>query len=629
MSTGRVFLEDLRSGAVKLADGAMGTMLLAAGITPETSFDFVNITQPEQVGRVHRSYLEAGVDILETNTFGANRAKLAAFRLQDKVAEINQAGVEIARKEIAFSGRDILLAGSVGPLGVNLAPFGRLSAGEAHDIYFEQIKTLVDAGVDLLWIETQVDLYEAREAVRAAKAAGDLPVLVSMTFARDQRTPFGNTPEQVAAELILTGADCIGANCSAGPAQLLEILGRMRAVEPAALMVLAPNAGWPEMSGGRMMYHATPEYFAGYASAFRRAGAQVIGGCCGTTPAHIRAMRDALDRDQSEDSTESFAWVQILNERVEQPEEPRTRLAQKLGAGEFVISVEMDPPRGYSAHKLLTGAHMLAEAGADVINVADSPLARMRMSPWAACRLIEEQVHVETVLHFPTRGRNLLRIQGDLLATHALGLRNLFVVMGDPTAIGDVPDAQDGYDVVPSGLIRLIKQQFNNGLDYSGAYLDGRTSFFAGTALNPGAFDLAREVRTLHRKIEAGADFALTQPVFDPDIFTRFREAYQQAYGTLTLPILAGVLPLYSRRHAEYLDQEVPGIQIPDAVKQRISEAGETSPQAGVDLSLDLIALLRNQVQGLYLMPPFHRYDLVAEIVERVRHTGAGSGDSR
>jgi len=619
VTKGKRFIEELHAGEVKLADGAVGTMLLAAGIAPDTGFDRANLEQPELVASVHADYLEAGADFIETNTFGANRTKLAAFQLQDRAAEINRAGVEVAQKAITESGRDVLLAGSVGPLGVHIAPYGRLSARQAYEIYAEQIEALVDAGVDLLWIETQVDLYEVREAVRAAKAVSDLPVIATMTFARDFRTPFGNPPEQAAAELVNTGADCIGANCSAGPAQLLEILNRMRGSAPEALIAIAPNAGWPEMSGGRTMYHAAPEYFAGYASAFRRAGARVIGGCCGTTPAHIQAIREVLDRDSEEGADSSFAWVQVLPERVEQPGEPKTDLARKLHDGEFVISVEMDPPRGYSTHKLLTGANMLAEAGVDVINVADSPLARLRMSPWAACRLIEEKVQVETVLHFPTRGRNLLRIQGDLLAAHALGIRNLFVVMGDPTAIGDVPDAQDGYDVVPSGLVRLIKKQFNTGMDYAGADLDGRTTFVVGTALNPGAKYLQREAKVLHRKIEAGADFALTQPVFDPELFARFRDAYEQKYGALDLPILAGIMPLYSSRHAGYLDQEVPGIRIPEGAKFVMAEAGEDASRAGIELSLELIDQLRNQVQGLYLMPPFHRYELAAEIVEAMR----------
>jgi methionine synthase / methylenetetrahydrofolate reductase(NADPH) len=444
-------------------------------------------------------------------------------------------------------------------------------------------------------------------------------VIATMTFARDQRTPFGNTPEQVAAELVQAGADSIGANCSAGPSQLLDILERMRAIEPEALYTVAPNAGWPEMAGGRTMYHAAPDYFASYASAYRRAGAQVIGGCCGTTPDHIRAMRHALDEEDNAGGSRGFAWVQVLEESVEHQEQDRSVLSQKMEAGRFVISVEMDPPRGFSAHKLLAGAHLLADAGADVINVADSPLARMRMSPWAASRLVEEQVGVETVLHFPTRGRNLLRIQGDLLATHALGIRNLFVVMGDPTAIGDVPDAQDGYDVVPSALIRLVKKHFNNGTDYAGKEIDGRTSFFVGTALNPGAADTAREIRILNKKIEAGADFALTQPVFEPHVLEEFRAAYTREFGTLQLPILAGVMPLVSLRHAEYLDQEVPGIHIPAEVFHLIREAGESVPDAGVDLAVTLVEQLRPHAQGIYLMPPFHRYDLAARIITAVR----------
>jgi methionine synthase I (cobalamin-dependent)/5,10-methylenetetrahydrofolate reductase len=604
-----------------LADGAMGTMLHERGVGFDACFDELNLTQPGLVREVHRAYLQAGAQIIETNTFGANRYKLAEHGLENRLEEINRAAVELARGEIEASGSEALVAGSIGPLGVRLAPFGRVQPEQAYLAYYEQIAALIEAGVDLLIIETQNDLFEVREAVRAARAVSVLPIVATVTFTRDDRTLLGDTPRHAAQVLVECGADIIGANCSSGPAQLLRILKQMRAAAPEAHFSVMPNAGWPERVSGRIMYPATADYFADYAVAFCQAGASIVGGCCGTTPQHIERMHAALelgiqpcltlDPGPLEQETDAAATVAA----------PPTKLAARLAEDHFVLAVEVDPPRGFSTHKLLAGASLLAEAGADVINVADSPMARMRMSPWAVCQLIQRDVGLETVLHFPTRGRNLLRVQGDLLAAHATGVRNVFVVMGDPTAIGDYPEAMDNYDLVPSGLINLIKQGFNTGVDLSGADIGEATSFFIGCALSLNPSDPEREMRLLQKKINAGADFALTQPLYRPELASEFIAGYEERYGVLTLPILVGVLPLFNERHAAFLHNEVPGIDIPEPVRRRIAGAGQDSAREGVAIAVELLSELRQNVQGAYIMPPFGRYDLAAEILEAVRDT--------
>jgi homocysteine S-methyltransferase len=379
-----------------------------------------------------------------------------------------------------------------------------------------------------------------------------------------------------------------------------------------------PNAGWPERVGGRIMYPANPDYFGDYALAFCDAGARLVGGCCGTTPQHIAAMHQALER-QPQGCGPNAAELYLPAESDEAPaeSEPSSPMAQKLAQGKFVLAVEMDPPRGLSTYKLLAGASLLAEAGVDVINVADSPMARMRMSPWAVCDLIQTDLKVDTTLHFPTRGRNLLRVQGDLLAAHSLGIRNVFVVMGDPTAIGDYPDAMDNYDLVPSGLIKLIKGNFNLGLDHAGVDIGQPTSFFVGCALNLCPPEPEREIKNLRRKVEAGADFILTQPVFDPSGAADLLERYAEQYGALQIPILGGVLPLFSARHAAFLHNEVPGITISDALRARIEAAGEHAPHEGVRIAVELVEQMRAWAQGVYIMPQFGRYDLAADIIER------------
>jgi len=610
------FLEILSSQTI-LADGAMGTMLHSHGVGFDKCFDELNLTSPSAVAEIHRAYIEAGAQLIITNTFGANRFKLTKHGLQDRMVEINTAGVDLAKRVVSASFKDVLVAGDVGPLGVRIAPYGRVKPEEAREAFAEQIRALAEAGVDLIVIETFSDLYELREAIKAAKEVCELPVVASVTFTRDDRTLLGDEPMKVARTLRDAKVDVIGVNCSGGPAQLLRILKQMKQAVPDGKFWVKPNAGWPEQVGGRIMYPADAEYFGDYALSFRESGACIVGGCCGTTPQHIAVMKKALD--SSEYSSVLIQTSEISETSEVSEADPPTQFAQKLGRGGFAISVEMDPPRGLSTHKLLAGASLLAEAGADVINVADSPMARMRMSAWAVCDVVQRKVGVESTLHFPTRGRNLLRVQGDLLAAHALGIRNVFVVMGDPTAIGDYPEAMDNYDLVPSGLIKLIKQGFNTGIDHSGTSIGQPTNFFVGAALNLCPPDLDGEIKNLHRKVNAGADFFLTQPAYQSDDGPRLLEAYESRYGKFDKPVLVGVLPLVSMRHANFLHHEVPGISIPDKIRQRIESAGENGVKAGVEIAVELIEQLKSWAGGVYLMPQFHKFDMVAEIIEAIK----------
>lgn len=609
------FLERLSQRPL-LGDGAMGTLLHQLGVKLGTSYDGLNLSDPDLVASVHRRYLDAGAELIETNTFSANVLKLKEYGLEQSVVAINEAGVEIAKQAIDRAGRDdVYVAGSVGPLGVHLAPLGRLSPKEAHSIFRTQIATLIHAGVDVILLETFTSLAEIQIAIEVSKSVSPkIPVIASMTFTRDDRTLLGETPIMVAQTLAASHADVIGVNCSGGPAQLRRILKRIRQTEPHKHLFVMPNAGWPENINGRLGYPSTPEYLAEYAIAFEGVGACVIGGCCGTTPDHIAAMRQALDDQTVVHEVETIEV--ITPEEAHALEDlPPTKLAQRLSKGEFVVTVEMAPPRGFLPEKVIAAAEMLHQAGATNINVSDSPMARMRMSPWALAYLIQERVGIDTVLHFPTRGRNLLRVQGDLLAAHALGVRNIFVVMGDPTHIGDYPNAFDNHDIVPSGLISLIKHNFNEGTDQAGNTMNERTGFLVGTALNLNRPEVEKEVELLHKKIEAGADFALTQPIYDPRLAERFILAYENQYGALQLPIIVGILPLYTIKHATFLHNEVPGIDIPELVMARI-ESADNQREEGVKIAQELVMDLRDMVNGIYLMPPFAKYHLAADVID-------------
>lgn len=619
------FRQRLKNGPL-LLDGAMGTILHERGIPIDACFDAINFSDPALVADIHRRYIEAGADIIETNSFGANRFKLAQHGLENQVVAINQASVTVARKAIQSSFKDVLLAGAVGPLGVYLAPLGRVKSQDAKAAFLEQIGALTETvedlgvtiGVDLIVLETIPDLTEMELAIEALRSVTpNLPVIGMITFTRDDRTVLGDTPNNVAARMADFDLDAIGVNCSGGPVQVLQILTVFRDRLPNYPLVAAPNAGWPQQQdGGRVLYPATPDYFGGYARAFIGLGVQIIGGCCGTNQDHIAMMRQAIDEPDSKYFPVPRISIRRRSEPLTESADQPSRLSQALHDRQFVVTVEMSPPRGIAAKRLLVGARTLKEAGANFVNVADNPLARMRMSAWAAAHLIQRDIELETILHFPTRGRNLLRIQGDLLAAHALNIRNLFVIMGDPTHIGDYPEAMNNYDIVPTGLVRLIKEQLNMGLDQAGQTIDQPTSFTVGCALNLESQDISKEMRLFRKKIFNGADFVITQPIFDPsaakDIFT----SYVRTTSSEMLPVIAGIQPLYSYANAEFLHYEVPGINIPDHIRERMARA--SNPQnEGVRIACEILEELKSTVQGVYMIPVFGRYDLVADVLDK------------
>jgi homocysteine S-methyltransferase len=623
------------SGEALLADGGMGTALIGSGAPVHAWIEGFNEDDPDRVVSIHRSFVDAGSRLVLTNTFGANRYRLAEHGAADRLEGSNRAAVELAR-----SVGPRFVGGSMGPLGVRLAPYGRVSPDDAFDAYREQALVLADAGVDLLMIETQTDLREMERALAAARdAAPDLAVLVSATFTRDDRTPLGDTPEQVASRLAELGADVIGVNCGEGPAQALRLVRAMTPLIGSIPFAARPNAGSPTEVGGRFVFPATPAYVGDLASALLDEGVAIVGGCCGMGPEHTRAFAAAV---QAGAATRKVAAadgpgrgridpgpISVLREpstdpaRLSRPvevAEPPRSLRGRLAQGRFVVAVEMEPPRSVSAATVVAAAETLRNAGADVVDVADAPLAKMRMSAWAACRLVQEQAGIETVLHFPTRGRSLLRLQGDLLGAHALGIRNLFVCVGDPVSIGDYPQSLNDVDVSATGLLALVTEGFNRGVDRKGASIGEPTGFVAGAAVAPHAPDLDREVRLLHRKVRSGAAFFLSQPVFSAEPLRALRAAYERVAGEpLEVPVLAGVLPLHSLRHAEFLHNEVPGIVIPGAVRSRLRAAGDDAWAQGRALASDLVTELRAEgVAGIYLMPQFGRYDLAAEVIETI-----------
>ncbi|MBW3633983.1 MAG: bifunctional homocysteine S-methyltransferase/methylenetetrahydrofolate reductase [Chloroflexi bacterium] len=624
-------LDRLAAGPI-LADGAIGTMLYAAGASLDESFDALNLTRPDLVLDTHRAYLDAGADLLETNSFGANRFKLEAFGLADRVKEINKKAVRLAREAREITGRPALVAGSIGPTGRTLAPFGVITPEEVRDAFREQIEALLEGGVDLLVLETIGSLDEMAETVSAAREACDLPIVASMTFAEDGRTIGGSSPEEVAAHLYGMGVAVIGANCSVGPQRLLpvaETLVRHLAIAEQGADVPAvscmPNAGWPAHVAGRVIYPSSPEYFAGFARRAAAAGVRIIGGCCGTTPLHTAAMRAALDAWTAEaaadgTSASSHASRVIHRTRVlTAPEldlvaaEGPTRLREKLDRGEFVVSVEVDPPKGLNPTKALDGACLLQEAGVDFINVADSPMARVRMSALTLCYLIQHRTGVETILHFTTRDRSLMGLQSELLGAHAVGVRNIIALTGDPPSLGDYPDSSAVYDVDSIGLIRIL-ERLNSGADSAGASIGRPAGFTVACAVDPTRDDLEHEAGRLRAKLEAGAHLVMTQPIYDPASWTRFLEAY--GVERLPVPVLAGILPLQSSKHAEFLHNEVPGITLSDEARERMRLAGPDGRREGVKMAQELLQELRPLVQGVYLMPSFGRYEVAAEVLD-------------
>ncbi|HZV90949.1 MAG TPA: bifunctional homocysteine S-methyltransferase/methylenetetrahydrofolate reductase [Candidatus Nitrosocosmicus sp.] len=615
------FLKRLQQGVV-LADGAMGTYLYEKGIPFDRSFDLLNLTDASLIQAVHREYIRAGAEVIETNTFGGNRYRLAAHGATETARRVNRAGAQIARNAREEVGEAVFVAGSMGPLGKPVAPLGTITREEAYDAYREQAEGLVEGGVDLIVLETQTDMAEALIAIDAVRSVtGDVPLVVQMTFTEDGRTLYGSYPEDVVHAVLGKKVDLLGANCSVGPQKLLEIVERLKRRTELPISVM-PNAGLPRFVHGRFVYLSSPEYLAEYAQRFAAAGARLVGGCCGTTPTHTRKMRDALRAAAGAPAplapSPPGVGPAIVIEETTAKTDPTSRstLARKLAAKEFVVSVEVDPPRGARPKKMIEGAQFLKDAGVDFINVADSPMARVRMSSIALASMIGHQVGIETILHFTCRDRNLMGIQSDLMGAHALGIRNILALTGDPPRAGDYPNATAVFDVDSIGLIGVLKR-LNAGTDLGGNSIGEPTTFVIGCAVNPTAETLDEELDRFQRKMEAGAEFAMTQPVYELETLSKFLDKLGKL-GKRRVPILLGLLPLQSHRHAEFLHNEVPGINVPDHAREAMRTAGEKGIAVGVEMCRKLLLEARDLVEGAYLMPSFGRYEVVARVAEAV-----------
>ena len=624
-----------------LCDGAMGTLLYARGIPYEECFDALNLTQPELISGIHREYINAGAEIIETNSFGANRVKLAAHNLAEKVRQINQRASRLVQEARDVTGKQVFIAGAVGPTGQPMQAPDEHRLRELRAIFREQIEALQEGGADLLILETFSSLAELRQAVLAAQEIGGLPIVAQMSFYEDGHTLSGQSAARVVRVLRDLGVDVIGANCSVGPAATLDVLQEMIAEaqhEPgearsAPLFSAQPNAGLPTRIDNRFFYMATPDYFADYARRFAQAGVHLIGGCCGTTPHHIAAMRHALDAEYGTlaPNTAALATTEkvtnaangqtgvarLLEEEVILPREGyTTQLQEKLAAGKFVISVELDPPKGLNPTKILAGAAVMKEAGADFINIADSPMARVRMGCIAMARLIQDYLGLETIIHFTTRDRNLMALQSELLGAHALGIRNILALTGDPVRTAAYPNTTGVWDVDSVGLISILRGM-NEGHDAAGSSIGAKSSFYVGTALdlNKANEQPDQELEKYWRKIQAGAHFIMTQPIYELAPLTRFLEQV----GKPPIPLILGCIPLHSSRHAEYLHNEVPGFNIPDQVRERMRQAGDHGHEEGLHLAQELLGEARELVQGVYLMPSYGRYDIVGALTRMLR----------
>ncbi len=607
------FLARLARGPV-LGDGAMGTQLHARGIPFERSFDELNLSEPNIVEEVHRAYIAAGAEVIETNTFGANRIRLSRYGLEDKVRDINFRAVKIARGAREISGEPVFLAGSVGPIGQQLEPVGRITLEQAESAFREQVEALLEGGADLLVLETFTNLPELLAAVAGARSACDLPIVAQMTFVEDGLTLSAEEPSQVVQALERAGVDVIGVNCGVGPQVALQVLETMR---PLTRLPLSgqPNAGLPTRVEGRFFYFASADYFGDFAQRAAAAGVAYIGGCCGTTPAHIAAMSAALRPKAAARPKERPGPAPALAPDLIPAEEvPPTRFAQRLREGGFVISVEIDPPRGLNPTKCIGGARLIKDAGSDAINIGDSPMARVRMNALSLAVMIQQQVAIDTLIHFTTRDKNLMAVQAELLGAHALGIRNVIALTGDPGTVGDYPSATGVWDVDSIGLIKILRR-LNEGYDWLGTSIGKPAAFTICCAVNPSAEDLEKELDRFRQKIAAGAHVAMSQPLYDRETLERFFEKT----GPLPIPFLLGVMPLQSFRHAEFIHNEVPGIVVPAKLRERMRKAGENGIQEGLQQTRELLQEAQGMVQGVYLIPSFGRYEMVADLVRGLR----------
>jgi homocysteine S-methyltransferase len=597
----------------------MGTVVYGRGIFINRCYDELNLTDPALILSIHEEYLQAGAEILETNTFGANRFRLARHGLGEKVAEINAAGVRLARQAVEHlkdkQASEGWVAGSVGPLGVRLEPLGKTGLDEARAAFAEQMRALVAAGVDLLIIETMPALNEAHEALEAAReTAPDLPVMVMVTVDDEGNCLDGASPEQAAALLTEWGAGAIGVNCSTGPATVLTAIEAMRSATTLPLAAM-PNAGMPRAVEGRNIYLCSPEYMASFARKAINAGAQFVGGCCGTTPNHIRAMRSAIRAVDAQTRVEGTGTAPALtSETPPAPLGERSRIGSLVEQGKFITLVEIVPPKGIACTKEVDGARLLAQLGVHAINVPDSPRASARMSAQSLAVQIQQQTGIETILHYTCRDRNILSIQSDLLGVASLGLRNILCVTGDPPKLGNYPDATAVFDVDSIGLVNIVRR-LNHGLDIGSNAIGASTNFTIGVAANPGVPDIEQELRRFAYKVEAGAEYAITQPVFD----MRLLEIFLERIEGFRIPVIAGIWPLTSLRNAEFMKNDL-RVSMPEEIMLRMAQADtpDAAREEGIKIAQEMLEQVRPMVQGVQVSAPFGRYSAAADVIASV-----------
>jgi methionine synthase / methylenetetrahydrofolate reductase (NADH) len=601
---------------VLVCDGAMGTMLYAKGVFINKSFDALNLSQPSLVLDVHQEYVRAGADIIETNTFGANRIKLGAFDLSDSLVEINQAGARLARQA---AGDRAYVAGAMGPLGIRIEPWGKTSVDEARGYFREQAKALIESGVDLIILETFRDLNEIGAAIDAVRDVSLLPIVAQMTTEEDGNTLDGTPPEKFAPELERRGATVIGVNCAVGPAPMLETIERLEEVTSRRLSA-QPNAGKPRDVEGRNIYLCSPEYMATYARRFVLHNVRVIGGCCGTTPEHIRQIKAAVGGLAPGAAAPALrhasARLAVTISAPPVPREKKSRFAAELSKGTFVVAVELLPPRGFEAEPAIVRARELKRYGVDIINIPDGPRAGARLSALSLAVLIEQQAGIETLMHYACRDRKLPAIQSDLLGAHAMGLRNVLLTTGDPGRVGDYPDATSVFDVDSIGLTNVVSI-LNHGNDVGGQAIGAPTAFHIGVSVNPTASNLDEELRRFQYKVEAGAEFVLTRPIFDLAGFERFLKRIEPA----RLPIVAGVVPFESLRHAEFMANEVPGVRVPEPLMDRMRKADglDRAAAEGIEIARELAGALRKAVNGIQISTASGNVDAALAVVDGLR----------
>jgi len=606
------FLARLKQSPV-LCDGAMGTLLYAKGVFINRCYDELNLSQPDLIRGVHHEYLQAGAEIIETNTFGANVFRLARHSLADKVVDINRAGARLARE--AAKSFDVWVAGSVGPLGTRIEPLGKTSFQEARDAFRQQIEALVQGGVDLLILETFGYLEEIHQAMLAARDVNPaLPIVAQVTIDEDGNCLDGSDPGTFGPKLAEWGADVIGCNCSVGPVAMLDAIERVRAATSLPLSA-QPNAGVPRSVEGRNIYLCSPEYMASYARKFVAAGVRVVGGCCGTTPDHIRAMKSALRVGEARGKSTLAPAASGPAAAKAVPAVPlgnRSALGSKLARGEFATMVEIVPPKGTDIRKEVEGARFLKSVGVDAVNIPDSPRASARMSNQALSLLIQREVGIEAVLHYTCRDRNVLGIQSDLLGAAAVGIRNLICITGDPPKMGNYPDATAVFDVDAIGLVNIV-HNLNRGLDIGGNPIGTGTGFVIGVGANPGLTDLDEEIRRFEYKVEAGAEYAVTQPVFD----LRLLENFVRSIEHCRIPVVAGIWPLVSVRNAEFMKNEL-RVSVPDSILERMARAQtpEAAREEGVAIAREMLIAVRQIVQGAQISAPLGRYSSAVDVLE-------------